>query len=445
MKPTVLNTSVRRALDGLGVLRGGETIVAALSGGADSVALLDALAFLAPARRWHVVAAHLDHGLRGSSGVDAAFCAELCDSMSVPLVIERADVRGRAEREKGGLEAAARAERYAFLERVRRDRRAAVIGVAHTRDDQAETFLLQLLRGAGTTGLGAMRQRSGHVVRPLLDVSRADVLAHLYARVLPFREDPTNEDLGFRRNRVRHELIPYLERHFNPRVREALAGAARLCAAESDVLRAQAAVPTASFADEPGALSLEGLRRDPVALSRLRIRGALESAGGLKGVSRIHLDRILALLDHATPSGKRIALPGNREAEVSFGKLRLGTRRARRAPFAMPLEVPGRVTLPSGGAVVAEPAQPGSVSEQKGAVVAAPLGPLEVRTRRPGDRVRVRGRAVSLKRYLIAQRVPAPERASLPLVAAGREILWMPGCVSDGTGPRLLRLHLENA
>jgi tRNA(Ile)-lysidine synthase len=270
------------------------------------------------------------------------------------------------------------------------------------------------------------------------------VLAHLRARGLSFREDPSNRDLGFRRNRVRHELIPYLERYFNPRVCDALAGAASLCAAESDFLRAHAGVEAPQ--DETSIdLDIDELRREPLALSRLRIRGALASVGGLKGVSRVHLDRIQALLDHAAPSGKRIALPGNREAEVSFGRLHVRARRAPGRPFALPLDVPGRVNLPDGGAFVAEPAQPGAVSQGEGAVVAAPLGPLEVRTRRPGDRVRIRGRALSLKRYLASERVPASERECLPLVASGRDVLWMPGRLVAGAGPRWVRLFMEPA
>ena len=229
----------------------------ALSGGADSVALLHALAASARERGLPLHAAHLDHRLRSDSGDDAAFCRELCERLGVPLVTAGADVAGRAAREGLGLEEAARLERRAFLRRVQRQAGASAVALAHTRDDQAETVLMRVLRGSGRSGLAAMRARTRHFIRPLLDVSRADVLDYLAAHGLAWREDPSNRDLRFTRNRVRHELLPYLERHFNPRLRETLARSAGFIADESDVLAAQARALLRRAADG------EALRRDP--------------------------------------------------------------------------------------------------------------------------------------------------------------------------------------
>src|SRR5262245_51691230 len=155
-----LMAAVDRALDGPGRGVPPRRLVVALSGGADSVALLDALVALAPRRGLRLVAAHLDHGLRPESGEDARFCEGLCGRLGVPFRIGRADVRARAERERRGIEDAARRERYVFLRRVLREADADVIVTAHTRDDQAETLLLRLLRGSGRAGLGAMSARS---------------------------------------------------------------------------------------------------------------------------------------------------------------------------------------------------------------------------------------------------------------------------------------------
>src|SRR5512134_2741612 len=252
------------------------TLVVALSGGPDSVALLDALASLRRRRGFRVVAAHLDHGLRAGSEQDAEFCAVLCRSLDVPLRADRADVRARAARERGGLEQAARRERYRFLRRVRDEEEAFAIAVAHTRDDQAETLLLRLLRGAGATGLAGMRPRSGDVVRPLLAVSRREVLAHLRERALGWREDPSNADLAHRRNRVRHELLPYLEARFNPGIRKALARTASLLADEAAHVRSEAQALLDRIAREAdGTLALD--RRPlaeaatPVARAALRL------------------------------------------------------------------------------------------------------------------------------------------------------------------------------
>src|SRR5258708_39649452 len=179
VRPRPLDVVVDKALTGLGLGTAGEALVVGLSGGADSVALTDALATLSARRGFRVVAAHLDHGLRPDSGEDVVFCADLARRLGISFHKGRADVRGRARSDKAGLEDAARRERLVFLRAVRNAEGAAAIVLAHTRDDQAETLLLRLLRGAGSPGLAAVRPRAGGIVRPLLGVSRRDVVPHL--------------------------------------------------------------------------------------------------------------------------------------------------------------------------------------------------------------------------------------------------------------------------
>jgi tRNA(Ile)-lysidine synthase len=329
VKLPFLVAAVDRALRAAGLPLHGETLVVGLSGGADSVALVDALASLRRRRGFRLVAAHLDHRLRPGSAEEAAFCAVLCAQLDVPLRTGTADVRARAAHERGGLEQAARRERYAFLRRVKGEEAAAAVAVAHTRDDQAETLLLRLLRGAGATGLGGMRARSGDVVRPLLDVSRPEVLAHLRERGLTWREDPSNADLAHRRNRVRHELIPYLEERFNPGIRAALARTAALLADEAAHVRAEAEALVARIArDENGALALRraSLAEAPTALARAAIREALARAGGLKQVSALHVERILQLARAKAPSGRRLPIPGGREARFTRDDVRIEKR-----------------------------------------------------------------------------------------------------------------------
>ena len=326
MRLPVLVAAVDRALRAAGGLGPGATVVVGLSGGADSVALTDALAALRRRRSFRVVAAHLDHGLRPGSDADAAFCAALCARLDVPLRQGTADVRGRAAREKGGLEQAARRERYAFLRRVAAEERAAAIAVAHTRDDQAETLLLRLLRGAGTTGLGGMRPRAGDLLRPLLGVSRREVVEHLRERGLEWREDPSNADLAHRRNRVRHELLPYLEERFNPGIRAALARTAALLADEAAHVRAEAEALLALIArEEEGALVLERapLAEAPSAVARAALRQALLRAGGLGQVSALHVERLLRLARAKAPSGRRLPLPGGRLARYTHEAVRI--------------------------------------------------------------------------------------------------------------------------
>jgi tRNA(Ile)-lysidine synthase len=326
-----LVASVDRALQASGLSLQGRTIVVGLSGGADSVALADALASLRRRRGFRLVAAHLDHRLRPGSADDAAFCASLCATLDVPLRAGAADVRGRAAREKGGLEQAARRERYAFLRAVRDDERAAAVAVAHTLDDQAETLLLRLLRGSGATGLAGMRPRAGDLLRPLLAVSRAEVLGHLRERGLDWREDPSNADLAHRRNRVRHELMPYLEARFNPGIRDALARTASLLADESAHLRSEAQALLDGIAREADGALVLGRRplaeaATPVARAALRL--ALQRAGGLGQVGAVHVERLLRLARSKAPSGRRLPLPGGRVARFTHAEIRLETSAA---------------------------------------------------------------------------------------------------------------------
>ena len=418
MRPTLLLTHVARALSGPGAPCAGQTVVAGLSGGADSVALADALAAVGRARGFRVVAAHLDHGLRPSARDDAAFCRELCGRLGVPLRAGTADVAARAERDGGGIEEAAREERYAFLRRVAQEEGAVAIAVAHTRDDQAETLLLRLLRGAGRRGLA-------------------------------WREDPTNADPSFLRNRVRAELLPYLESRFNPSARETLARAAVVLADEDDLLAglADELWAQAARSEAPAVwIEREALRRAPRPLARRVLRRALGETGGLRGIGQGHVEKLLGLA--GAVSGRRLPLPGGREASVRFGDLWIGPRAMPAGPFAFDLPVPGRVELPGGQALLARPARGPATAEALSAVVAAPEGPLVVRTRRAGDRVRTDQKETSLKRFLVDRRVPADLRPGLPLVAAGNLVLWVPGLEGAGGlggAPRFVHLQLQGA
>lgn len=329
VKRSPLVAAVRRALRALPGPLEGRLVLAGLSGGADSVALLDVLQTLGGEMGFRLAAGHLDHGLRDGSSGDAAFCAALCADRGLPFRAATSDVRARAARDRGGLEQAARAERHAFLLRLKQELGADWVALAHTRDDQVETLLLRLLRGSGRTGLAAMRPVRGPFVRPLLEVTRAEVEAHLRGRAIAWREDPSNADPAFLRNRVRHELLPYLRRRFNPSVDTALARTAALVADEADVLADASSAVWAKAAREDAAgvvLARPALAEAAPALARMVVRRALaREHQGLTGVRRVHVDRIVGL---AAPraAGRVIALPGAREARVVRGGIRVGPR-----------------------------------------------------------------------------------------------------------------------
>jgi tRNA(Ile)-lysidine synthase len=442
MRPLV--GAVDQALAGLWRGTPPRRLVVALSGGADSVALLDALVLLRERRGLELVAAHLDHGVRPDSAEDAEFCRELCARLGVPIRIGHADVRARAERERRGLEDAARRERYLFLRRVLGEEAADAIATAHNRDDQAETLLLRLLRGSGRVGLGAISARSRGIVRPLLTVSREDVLAYLEERGQTWREDPSNADPRYLRNRVRHELLPYLESRFNPRIKETLARTATILADEGRLLQRRARRLLARTSRRDGAaifLLRRPLTEAPRAVARLTLRAALAASGGRRGVGARHLERLLALASSPGASGRSLALPGNRVARVRFDEIRVAPRTKAPSPFVYALHVPGHVELPGGLRVEAAPEAPAG---GEGVPVAVPAGAsLVLRTRRPGDRVSWHGREKSLKRLLLERRIPAEERDSLPVLAAGSRILWFPGATLEGrAGDRWIGLRL---
>jgi len=286
--------------------------VVAVSGGGDSVALLHLLARLSPKRRPELVVAHLDHGLRRGSSADARFVARLAARMDLPCIALRADVR--AERRKDeSLEEAARRVRRAFLVETALATGATRIATGHTLDDQAETILMRLARGAGPTALAAMAAAGpGPFVKPLLGFERKALRAWLAKRRLAFREDPSNADLAFDRNRVRRLVIPVLAEALNPAAaRHLVEAAARLRedAAYLDAL-ARAAFETAS-ARRGSALVIDAgpLAALPRPIAGRLARIALDEAGcDPRRVSAKHVDALLALAS-ATP-GTSLDLPG---------------------------------------------------------------------------------------------------------------------------------------
>ena len=317
----------------LGLPSAGETVVAAVSGGADSAALVVALVELIRAKRLalDLRVAHLDHGLRGSAGAeDARHVERLAGELGLEVEIGRASVASRASATRDNVEQAARRERYEFLARVARGASASVVLTGHTLDDQAETFLLALLRGSGARGLGAMRPARPldaappevSLVRPLLSWARRDeVETYCRERVVAWRTDAMNEDERYARVRVRRQLLPLLET-FNPRVRESLARAAELLRADSAALDEAAARLLGEAADEgaPGEgdgggrsvvpLRVEALVTAAEAVRRRALRLWLAAGrGGARRLELRHVESIERLLTGAR--GGRVAeLPG---------------------------------------------------------------------------------------------------------------------------------------
>jgi tRNA(Ile)-lysidine synthase len=292
-----------------------------VSGGRDSIALLHQLT-QAGYRR--LIVCHLDHQLRGrASKADAAFVRQLARRNNLPVAIESADVKALARKSKQSIETAARTARYEFFARVARRRRCRTLFLAHHADDLVETFLLNLLRGAGPVGFGGMREVASRkiagvelqIVRPLLGVWREEINAYLKTHRLEFRDDSTNETLEPMRNRMRHRILPYIEKQLGRKVRRALWRAAVIAADESEWLTKL----TDSGESAGKELLVNNLRAQPRALQRRTIQQWLQSRD-VPELDFETIERVRALLDPKATSAKT-NLPRDRHARRRAGKI----------------------------------------------------------------------------------------------------------------------------
>ena len=305
----------RRAADDL--LPSGTHTVVAVSGGADSVALLHLLARRSRSVDTSLTVAHLDHGLRADSDEDRRFVEALADSLDLPCRSVRREVPAMRRADESPEEAARRVRRE-FLREARREVDADVVATAHTLDDQAETILMRWIRGAGPTALAGMRVRGpGRFVRPLLAIPRADVVAFLEAHGFPWREDPSNADERFDRNRLRRRILPLVRQTLNPRAAERIVAAAAHAREDAELLDALAGErfdACARFEDDALRLPLDVLEALPLPLRRRVLHRALATVGtDPRRVTARHVEALDRLRD--AQGGRRVELPGGRSAE----------------------------------------------------------------------------------------------------------------------------------
>jgi tRNA(Ile)-lysidine synthase len=371
--------------------------------------------------------AHLNHQIRPEADADESFCRALAERLGIAFVAARVDVPGAAREKKQSLELAGRVARREFLDHVRRASGADCIATAHTEDDQAETILLRLMRGTGSRGLAGIAPCRDRRVRPMLCATRAELRQLLEQRGERWREDATNADLTHLRNRVRHELLPYLEQHFNPSVRRGLARTADVARAE-DGLIARMAIAASVCVLEPhrGDITIDTDRLSvlPEAVQRRVVMQALTTSQS-RAPSFDDVERVLARTEHFR--GKLVLVPYGDGPSAAPSPP---------APFCFELPVPGDVRTDADWIIEAEEfALPqGRVAQPDVAQIdaAAVAGGLFVRSRRPGDRIRPVGLGGSkkLQDVLVDRKVRRKERDAVPIVtdATGR-IVWVAGHV----------------
>lgn len=421
----------------------GDTLVVAISGGADSTALLDMLVRL-PLMKLNLVAAHLNHNLRGAeSDTDQEFCRELASRYAIAFETKLIDVRKISVEGQTNLEDAGRQARIEFLDEVRRKYNAAAVVLAHHADDQAETVLMRLLRGSGMTGLAGMSYcNARNYVRPLLDVSRSEIEQYLRERGLDWREDASNRDTVYMRNSIRHELLPFLER-YNPAVRSRLAATASLIREDNALLEElteKSFDRSCRLEEGRVACSITQIRSFTPALQRRVMRHAIKQlTGSLVGVCLHHVEALCELVASERPNS-RLSLPQQITAVREYGSLffmRMETDATFETDFELVVYEPGFYKLPSGGSIIIES---GATAPDKADACRAEFDPVKTpfpwlfRNVHPGDRMRplgMHGRK-KVKDIFIDRKVPLSERKRIPLLFCGDDLIWIAGvCVSE--------------
>lgn len=431
------------------------TIVAGVSGGADSIALLRLLD--AARREWNftVVAAHLHHGLRGEEAdADARFVQQIAENLGLKCFVERRDIPILAAAARKGIEETSREERYAFFERVCLQVGASVVALGHHADDQAETVLLRILRGTGFRGLAGMpavRPLLGgspiRVVRPLLGFTRVQLLTFLSANQIPFREDHSNRDLSLLRNRIRHVVMPLLEQQVNPQARAALLRLAEQAHWFEDYFHETVSHTLDSLVvsekEDELVLNAAALSRKSKLLQTGLIREAYATFGvGEVDLAFLHLAAVAELLSDPA-SGKKIELPGGVLAEKRYEQL-IFTRNPHLEETEpveeLVLSVPGRLIIPNRRleiscelinvdihAILDLRNYGGAMSEYVDQDVIRP--PLQVRSPRPGDRFTPLGAPGSktLANYFADSKISPEVRRQVVMVCDQLGPIWVVG------------------
>jgi len=438
------------------LLQAGDRLAVACSGGADSVALLRILSDLRGELGIVLSVAHFHHGIRGAEAdADQKFVKDLASTLQLEFAAGSGDAPAYAAANKISLETAARELRHQWFAGLVQQGAASKIATAHTLDDQAETVLMRIIRGTGARGLAGIAplHLGKHLVRPLLEISRKEVEEYLTAIGQPWREDSSNLDTGYTRNRIRHTLLPLLERDFNPAIRQTLAGLAELARGEEEfwdnelsqllprlVREGKPSRSGRSLSGRSGevlALDLQALGSQPLALRRLVLHATASRLGA--ALEFKHIQQLTELMEHGKP-GKKVALPGGLWANCTQRELHLGKQTLEFPEnYCYSLSIPGEVAVPELGFTIRArliSAGKQKVSGYNSATLLNPtmLGPeLTVRNWRAGDRffpAHTRS-PKKVKELLQPERLGREfspvERRQWPVIESSGQIVWMRG------------------
>jgi tRNA(Ile)-lysidine synthase len=433
--------SAKQALDDLGMIPSNARVLIAVSGGIDSIVLLDVLVQLAAERSFNVVVGHINHGLRGiASARDSAFVQDVANAYELPFVHHSLTAADIAMHRSHGREGAARYARLAALEALAANADVTRIALGHTLDDHAETILYHLARGAGPTGLRGIAPVRLPFIRPLIRVSRAEVHAYAVAQSLTWREDATNADPSYARNRIRHHVMPEL-RALNPRITEALARNANLLAdldeATAFLLHEKMSELISSSDEEGFSLSRGQLTTLPKPVLQLALReGVRRVRGNLNGITLAHIDSLRQLVTGSQAHGE-LSLP-KIHVRMQGDVLTLLPEQPQSAPHWDLTTDLGETQLPDGDQsltleivpiadVDLEAIRTDIWTEAADADCIA--FPMRLRTRQTGDRFTPLGleQEIKLKDFLMNEHTAYFHRDSIPLLCDSRTIIWVVG------------------
>ncbi|MCE5251696.1 tRNA lysidine(34) synthetase TilS [bacterium] len=422
-----------------GLFSDGDTVLAALSGGGDSVCLLTVLVRLKEEFGITVEAAHFNHSLRGDeSDRDEVFCRELCSRMNIHLTVLRIP-EGELARRKGSLETAAREARIAFLEHTCAARNLNRIATGHTLDDQAETVLQRILRGTGPAGLRGILPSRDAWVRPLLWAERSEIRRYLSSSGIGFREDSSNTDTAFFRNRIRLELMPLLERSFSPNIRGCLTRLAELSATQENFLleRMMAAFHVCCIhadaykilLDKPAFMGYHKVLRQRM------VRYCLEK---LEGAGRdTDMDEVETILDRIADGSEGHDITAGIHCEAGDRTVTFAAPVSDYGP--VPLNIPGETVIPGdGGVIVSDTAAPDSVVDGRvrirvSTALMEKYGNLTIGQVKRGEFMTPFGlkRPVKIRDIMSSVSLPKVLRRAMPVVRAGAMAVWIPGLKSS--------------
>lgn len=423
------------------MLFGGERVLVALSGGPDSVFLLNALSSLKDEFKLVLHAIYIDHGLRSEeTPLEIEFCKKLCERFSVPFITRTIDVKSFAKEKSMNRQEAARQLRYRVFEETAFEIKADKIALGHTADDQAETVLMRLLRGSGPLGLSGIPPVREMIIRPLIEVERQEIDKYLQSENIDFIVDSSNLKRDYIRNKIRHSLIPIIK-EINPNIIETLSRTASIFREEEryfDVIVGKTLMRLVSKkSDSRIELFLAPLEAMERVILRRVLRKGIDETKGLTGINFFHIEDIIELIKNSK-TGSRLYLPKGIRVIKDYSTLIITTE----LPVKLgtyKLKVPGEVYLKEIGVFI----HASMLEDQKLMTTVSSdiaffdseklIFPLTIRARKNGDFFYPLGfgKRKKLQDFFVDEKVPRDEREAIPLILSGEEIIWVTGYRQD--------------